>query len=166
MRVSTGSVGEFAKHFAKTLERRLYPYTPLRPKQLAAAVGYSYDALMAWLRGESRVPGEVIANLSSFFRERGDGWFVVELFGSQSEIEAAKLRTEMAEIQSRLDAMAAVMGSQNAATTGSGTRLVDVAATPAAGRTVAAEGGTLVPGLAGEHPAPSPVAPLVRRLAR
>ena len=153
MRESTGPIGGFANHFAKTLERRLYPHSPLRPKQLAHAVGYSYDAVMAWLRGESRVPAEVIASLSSFFRQRGDGWFVAELFGDQSEIEAARLKAEMAEIQRRLDAMrAAVEGRQNAPQVGSSGGLVAVETVPAQGGAVADES-RAVDGVLGAQPA-------------
>lgn len=107
MRESPSLARDFATKFANALARRLYPNSTLRPKELAYAAGYSRDAFTAWLRGTARVPGEAIYSLGRFFKDRGDGWFLVELFGDQSEAEAMRMEAELVELEHRLAALRA-----------------------------------------------------------
>lgn len=101
-RSSTEVGRSFAARFAEAMRRRMYPNTGLQPKQLAGIVGKSADSFMRWCRGEARVPADVIDPLIAFFKERGDGWFLHELFPS-AEATAARLDAELVELQRRLD---------------------------------------------------------------
>lgn len=90
--------GMFGKRFAEAVRRRVYPHTGIHPKQLAHVAGVSIDTFLRWWRGESRVPGEAIDALVTFFDGAGDAAFLHEVFGR----EAAALSAEIDAMKRRL----------------------------------------------------------------
>lgn len=138
MRSSTQSDSGFAARFAKALARRLHPHADLRPKQLTV-IGWSIDRIGEWLKGNAAPPGEAVYELARFFRQRGDGWFIVEVFGEQSEAEAARMSAEIEAMQRRLaELQAGLKGQSNVAPVQKGGRLGLVEATASPGREVGA----------------------------
>lgn len=97
---------EFYQRLGDALRRRLYPNERLHVMQLAGAIGYSGDTLTRWWRGDTRISGEAVGAIHEFFKSRGDGGFLDEVYGIARRAEAAlgqdRLSRELAELKARM----------------------------------------------------------------
>jgi transcriptional regulator with XRE-family HTH domain len=73
---------DFQERFREALRRRLFPNASVHLKEIAGAIGRSENTVTRWWRGETRVNGEDLDRISSFFVRRGDQAFLEEVFGS------------------------------------------------------------------------------------
>jgi transcriptional regulator with XRE-family HTH domain len=71
---------DFQDRFREALRRRLFPNASVHLKEIAGAIGRSENTVTRWWRGETRVNGEDLDRIASFFGRRGDRTFLDEVF--------------------------------------------------------------------------------------
>jgi transcriptional regulator with XRE-family HTH domain len=73
---------DFQERFREALRRRLFPNASVHLKEIAGAIGRSENTVTRWWRGETRVNGEDLDRIATFFGNRGDRNFLDEVFES------------------------------------------------------------------------------------
>lgn len=87
---------EFVKTFKEALTKRLFPFTSLRPDDLAYAIGVNGYTLRCWLRGENCANGAMVAACVGFFARQGDFAILQELFPDTTPLVQRRKEDEAA----------------------------------------------------------------------
>jgi hypothetical protein len=70
------------------LRKRCAPHTPVRPEQVAHAIGCAKYTIDRWIRGERKASAEDVGALAMFFRSHGDTGFLSDCFALPIAVSA------------------------------------------------------------------------------
>lgn len=86
----------FKKAFGDSVRRRVWPNTPLRLEQLAAAIGCHPETMKNAIRGEHNTQSDYVAATVNFFVSQGDFQLIAELYPAATPLVQRRKQDEEA----------------------------------------------------------------------